>query len=143
MQETYLAHHGVKGMKWGVRRYIDDNGSLTDAGKKRYSGKHGSAKYVYDTNKAFTKRRKINAYGTHALAAGVGIVNAYGANHAGESIGKQALVGLGSAGLILASGKAATLEWNARNIRYIENNPAMEPQLDNARRYLRSQGIDA
>ena len=31
-----LAHHGVKGQRWGVRRYQNDDGSLTDAGKKRY-----------------------------------------------------------------------------------------------------------
>ncbi len=29
-------HWGVKGMKWGVRRYQNADGSLTDAGKKRY-----------------------------------------------------------------------------------------------------------
>lgn len=31
-----LYHHGIKGMKWGVRRYQNKNGSLTPAGKKRY-----------------------------------------------------------------------------------------------------------
>ena len=30
-------HWGVKGMKWGVRRYQNADGSLTDAGKHRYS----------------------------------------------------------------------------------------------------------
>ena len=34
-----LQHHGVKGMKWGVRRYRNKDGSLTDAGKKRYGDK--------------------------------------------------------------------------------------------------------
>ena len=29
-------HWGVKGMKWGVRRYQNADGSLTDAGKRRY-----------------------------------------------------------------------------------------------------------
>ena len=32
----YLAHHGIKGMKWGVRRFQNEDGSLTSAGKKRY-----------------------------------------------------------------------------------------------------------
>lgn len=34
--ETVLVHHGVKGQKWGVRRYQYADGSLTPAGKKRY-----------------------------------------------------------------------------------------------------------
>lgn len=32
-----LYHWGVKGMKWGVRRYQNKDGSLTDAGRKRYA----------------------------------------------------------------------------------------------------------
>lgn len=35
MNENYLSHHGIKGMKWGVRRYQRSDGSLTLAGKKR------------------------------------------------------------------------------------------------------------
>ena len=30
-----LQHHGILGMKWGVRRYQNEDGSLTEAGKKR------------------------------------------------------------------------------------------------------------
>lgn len=33
--ETYLAHHGILGMKWGVRRYQNEDGTLTEAGKNR------------------------------------------------------------------------------------------------------------
>lgn len=32
----YLEHFGIKNMKWGVRRFQNKDGSLTDAGKKRY-----------------------------------------------------------------------------------------------------------
>lgn len=32
----YLEHHGIKGQKWGVRRYQNEDGSLTEAGKRRY-----------------------------------------------------------------------------------------------------------
>ena len=31
-----LVHHGIKGQKWGVRRFQKKDGSLTPAGKKRY-----------------------------------------------------------------------------------------------------------
>lgn len=34
--EDELAHHGIKGQKWGVRRYQNKDGSYTDAGLKRH-----------------------------------------------------------------------------------------------------------
>lgn len=36
-EELILIHHGIKGQKWGVRRYQNRDGSLTGAGKRRYS----------------------------------------------------------------------------------------------------------
>ena len=34
-ESNELYHHGIKGMKWGVRRYQNVDGSLTAAGRKR------------------------------------------------------------------------------------------------------------
>lgn len=31
-----LCHHGIKGQKWGVRRYQNPDGSLTEEGKQHY-----------------------------------------------------------------------------------------------------------
>jgi len=40
----YLAHHGIKGQKWGVRRFENYDGTLTAAGKERYYGSNKSGK---------------------------------------------------------------------------------------------------
>ena len=36
MYENYLSHHGIKGQKWGVRRFQNKDGSLNQEGKNRY-----------------------------------------------------------------------------------------------------------
>ena len=56
MTENELIHFGVKGMKWGVRRYQKKDGSLTSGGKKRYNN-------VYDINAAYynKKAKKLDA----------------------------------------------------------------------------------
>lgn len=51
--DEYLAHHGILGMKWGVRRYQNKDGSLTPEGRKRYGdGDIDSGNESVDAKKA-------------------------------------------------------------------------------------------
>lgn len=51
-----LYHHGILGMKWGVRRYQNKDGSLTSSGRKHYSAEARAARKA---EKAAKKREKI------------------------------------------------------------------------------------
>lgn len=48
--DDVLIHYGVLGMKWGVRRYQNKDGSLTSAGKKRISKEYKKASIAGDNN---------------------------------------------------------------------------------------------
>ena len=55
--DGYLRHHGILGMKWGVRRYQSKDGSLTSSGKKRYNvDVKGAKKKIQDAEKEVEKR---------------------------------------------------------------------------------------
>ena len=56
MESNYLAHYGIKGQKWGIRRYQNSDGSLTSAGRKRYSDSGGIRGAVSKVKNAVTRR---------------------------------------------------------------------------------------
>lgn len=55
-----LWHHGILGMRWGVRRYQNSDGSLTSAGRKRYSSglDKQDAKWVKKQSEKITNQAK-------------------------------------------------------------------------------------
>lgn len=67
---TELYHHGIKGQRWGVRRFQNADGSLTAAGKKRYSYKEINQfkkQTEEDYIKANTNSKRIMALREEAL----------------------------------------------------------------------------
>lgn len=58
-----LYHHGIKGQKWGIRRFQKKDGTLTAAGKKRYDSDASSEQIS-------TKQKKYNKYYQHYKDAG-------------------------------------------------------------------------
>ena len=52
---AYLAHHGVKGQRWGVRRFQNPDGSLTEKGKRRMKTLQGKS------DKLDAKKAKLNS----------------------------------------------------------------------------------
>lgn len=53
-----LYHHGIKGMRWGVRRFQNKSGSLTPAGKKRYSDNDRKTQVSGKGEKVFNALKK-------------------------------------------------------------------------------------
>lgn len=102
MNEYYLEHHGVKGMKWGVRRYQNKDGSLTSAEKIRKDGykkdplmdKYGELSDQYKIQQKMRKRTTslTSAEKKRLVKSGVSIATvtaaAYYVHKNPEKIGK-------------------------------------------------------
>lgn len=56
--ESSLQHHGIKGQKWGRRRFQNKDGTLTPAGKKRYDNEYMQLK---QEKKVLTNKKKTAA----------------------------------------------------------------------------------
>ena len=63
-----LYHHGIKGQRWGIRRWQNEDGTFNEAGKKRYFNSSGSLSgnahralaKVYDINDKFYSKNGRN-----------------------------------------------------------------------------------
>ena len=78
-----LSHAGVKGMRWGVRRYQNADGSLTELGKKRYSSEK---KKLMDDARDTAYKKAVDQYLKNPRNAG----DIAGAKAAGRAASKAA-----------------------------------------------------
>lgn len=69
-ESSSLSHYGVKGQKWGVRRYQEENGELTAQGKAKYEKEKVGEP---ELNKNVTEQKRRNKV---AIAAGVAAATA-------------------------------------------------------------------
>lgn len=65
--ESALAHFGIKGQKWGVRRYQNPDGTYTDAGRKRYGFKsrRKKAEKIYKSKEEAIEARDLKYINAH------------------------------------------------------------------------------
>lgn len=66
-----LTHYGVLGMKWGVRRYQNADGSLTPAGKARYKT-DSSGKFTEKSQKKYDQDRWLSTRTNYTSSKGIG-----------------------------------------------------------------------
>lgn len=70
MGDEFLVHHGIKGQRWGIRRFQNEDGTRTAAGKARErNGEQGSAPAVSSQKKGLTDAQKATL---KKVAVGVG-----------------------------------------------------------------------
>ena len=77
VSQTYLTHHGIKGQRWGVRRYQNANGTLTDAGKKRYGDSDGDPSGSSVKASSATKKKVAIGVATGAAIVAGTVLTAY------------------------------------------------------------------
>lgn len=76
---NYIYHHGIKGQRWGIRRFQNKDGSLTPRGRKRYSDDSGDkAKSKPEDKKGLTdKQKKAIIAGAAVVGTGLAIYGGY------------------------------------------------------------------
>ena len=88
-----LMHHGIKGQKWGIRRYQNEDGSLTEEGRERYGSDLKETSYNKTTDN--DKIKKAVIVGASIAAASLAVYGAYKISDVQKNIDYQKSVEYG------------------------------------------------
>lgn len=113
MNELY--HHGIKDQRWGIRRYQNPDGTLTELGRLRYAKSEArKAKFEASADNFARKAqftRGLTKTVTGTAVAGMGVYalvkNAKKAERAGQEVTVKNLKKIGGAAVIFGLGRAA------------------------------------
>lgn len=131
-----LYHHGIKGQKWGVRKYQNKDGSLTPAGRERYKDSIADTKVYTKKGVAITLKKQK----TPLLAKGIQKVS----NKAKKEAEKSDLIDItvdgkrvGDLQLYKESPKSLNVVWVSVNEKYEGNGygkTVMQAVVDHAKK---------
>ena len=88
-----LQHHGIKGQRWGIRRYQNEDGSLTEEGRERYGSDLKETSYSKATDN--DKIKKAVVVGASIAAASLAVYGAYKLSDVKQNIDYQKSVEYG------------------------------------------------
>lgn len=111
MRNKYLEHHGIKGQKWGVRRYQNPDGSYTAEGKKHLQKITKSQKAEYKSSHRSLSSRIKDPYYTKDERTRATVASLVGAIVAGPI------------GSIVATSIVTSRQDVKRAERHLNNNP--------------------
>ena len=116
-----LYHYGVKGQKWGIRRYQNPNGTLTEEGKIRYGVDPKTGKLSAEGKKLLEqdiddqRKRKVNIFGSLGIGVSIASAIAAGMGLAEGIISTNMAIGTISSAAVNAGVSAVTLLLNNKH----------------------------
>ena len=124
-----LAHHGIKGMHWGVRRFQNADGTYTDAGKKRYAVYDEPGHEFLSQEKPMTSK-ELRSY-----------QNKKKIENLGKAVALGAVIGVGGYVAINSGAAESMIELGKRQLTRNKNIPSVDEETVNKRPSTATQAV--